>query len=364
MRQVLLRLPFSQPWDFGPLGVWPGFGFGVLLLAWTGYLLWWRFQRPKGASWNADDSSRLVFFSIVALGILIAPRIGPIFAPDGLPIYGYGMMVFLGIAGAVLLARRRVSMLGLDPELIWDLAPWLVLPGIAGGRIAFLVTHAGQVLAGKQGAAALFALVNLAEGGLVLNGALIGGAVGLITYCRRNQLPVLALCDVLIPSVFVGIGFGRIGCLLNGCCFGRYCDLPWGVSFPPQSFPFNVLLSRGEILETAAGTIPLHPTQLYSSLDGFLIAALCWWYYPHRTRQGSVICLGLLVYSVTRFLIELLRADEPGIWGTWLTVAQWQCVFVFPICLTVELVTMYRRPTKNVPPTGLDGWKLPVPLSA
>ncbi|HLQ44490.1 MAG TPA: prolipoprotein diacylglyceryl transferase family protein, partial [Planctomycetaceae bacterium] len=108
-----------------------------------------------------------------------------------------------------------------------------------------------------------------------------------------------------------------------GCCFGDRCELPWAVTFPVDSVPFNAQVQRGFLPAEAAGSLPIHPTQLYSVIDGLLLCLLTLAYYPVRSRDGSVVTLGLLTYPITRFLIERLRGDEMGQFGTSLTIAQW-----------------------------------------
>ena len=134
---------------------------------------------------------------------------------------------------------------------------------------------------------------------------------------------------MITPSVFVGIGFGRIGCLLNGCCFGDYCPLPWGIEFPAGSGPFSALVYRGFLPPDALHTPPLHPTQIYSAVDGFLLAAVTLWYTPMRRIAGDVFCVGLILSSITRFMIEFIRGDEYGQWGTTFTISQWISAALF-----------------------------------
>ena len=169
------------------------------------------------------------------------------------------------------------------------------------------------------------------------------------------------LGDLIVPSIFLGIAFGRFGCFLYGCCYGDRCELPWAVEFPgPRwdndfggSVPFTahvkhgfllmpkcggvsfltdkffvadefrIQAQRGLVLEGPQVSLAIHPTQLYSVIDGVLLCLLTLAYYPIRARDGSVITLALLTYPVTRFFIERLRGDEMGMFGSALTSAQW-----------------------------------------
>ena len=338
MRQVLFRIP----WDHFSLGGWqiPLFGFGLLLLVWLALGAWTIYDVYLRKDRHPED--RLDLFAVgmwlaTAIAILQAPVIGPRFAPEGLPIFGYGAMLLCALLSAIWLASRRAASEGIPPEAIWDLAVWLFIPGILGARLFYLVQYRSQVYAGVQTLPEfVWATINLSEGGIVLYGGLIAGAVAYFVFCALRKIRPLAMADIITPSVFVGIGFGRIGCFLNGCCFGDACSLPWAVQFPPASGPFTVLVNRGFLPPDALMTPPLHPTQLYSAFDGFLIAGLTLWYYRYRRGPGDVFALGLLVSSATRFLIEFIRGDEYGQWGTSLTISQWISLGLFATGLLLQ----------------------------
>jgi len=331
MRQVLFRIP----WDGIPIGdYWlPIFGWGLLLLVWLGFCAWTLYDiRRQTGRWQLPDALSTAFWIALAVAIIQAPVFGPRMAPQGAPLYGYGAMLVVGFAAAMWLANHRARREGFPPETIGDLAIWLFLAGIGGARTFYLVQYHEIAFAGVQTLPQfLFAVVNLSSGGIVLYGSLIGGALAYFAFCHLRKLPPLTLADVITPSIFVGIGFGRIGCLLNGCCFGDRCDLPWCVQFPAESVPWLALVQRGFLAPDAPHTPPLHPTQIYSAIDGFLIAGLTLWYHRHRRRSGDVLALGLLLSSATRFLIEFVRGDEYGQWGTSLTISQWISLVLFAV---------------------------------
>ena len=143
-------------------------------------------------------------------------------------------------------------------------------------------------------------------------GGIPAGMLAAAWFCHKRNISLLALGDVLIPSLFLGVGFGRIGCFLNGCCYGDRCDLPWGVHFPMGSVPDMALVTGGFLGVDQDMIFRLHPTQLYSSLDGFLLYLLTAAYFPFRPRNGAVIALGALTYPISRFAIESLRARRVG----------------------------------------------------
>ncbi|MFO1096192.1 MAG: prolipoprotein diacylglyceryl transferase [Planctomycetaceae bacterium] len=329
MRQTLFRIAFHDSWAFwtpdAATGI-PLVGVCILLTvlgsAWV-FARWWL----GGRRWSRDVAmSAGMWGAVVAL--LSVPAIAHRIPFSSLPVFGYGSMLLIGFVCALAFARRQARLAGIDPEIMYDMGYWLLIPGIIGGRLAYLAQHGDSVFLDNAGRPLpigrwLFAAVNLSEGGLVLIGAMVGGAVGFFAFCARRRLPPLTLADVIVPSIFIGIGFGRIGCLLNGCCFGDACSLPWAITFPHGSVPFDVLADRGFVDPLAAATMPLHPTQIYMSIDGFLLAIVTALYFRVRTRPGDVLALGCILCAITRFLIEFLRNDEMGQLGTRFTISQY-----------------------------------------
>ena len=124
------------------------------------------------------------------------------------------------------------------------------------------------------------------EGGIVLYGSGIGAAVGFLLYRLLRPFPVRPIMDTIAPAVALGIAIGRVGCFLNGCCFGDRCEMPWGVRFPgprpgqPGSPPWADQVRSRAIEETASWSLPVHPTQLYSAVDGLILMVLLLAYYP------------------------------------------------------------------------------------
>lgn len=330
MRQVLIYILLKHPFAFGerdPVSGVPGFGIAWVLAA--AVLIWLAIQfiRTKGLSAEAWQTL-LYWGGAILASVFVLPAIGH----ARLPIFGYGMMVLIGFVSGLWLSRLRAKRIGLDPEILSDMSFWLLVSGVTGGRLAYLGQYWKQIFAKCQTVPDYAkAAVNLSEGGLVLIGALVGGAIGFFLLCRLRKLPPMLMVDVIMPGVFVGVGFGRIGCLLNGCCFGDPCNLPWAIQFPQGSVPWLDLVNR-QLLDPATKlTMPLHPTQIYSSIDGFLLGAILWNLFPLRVRNGQLLGIGCMMYACTRFLIEIIRNDEPGRFGTWLTISQWYSIGLFVI---------------------------------
>jgi phosphatidylglycerol---prolipoprotein diacylglyceryl transferase len=359
MRQVLFQIPLDRSWKLGSFGEVPGFGFGLVLFLWVLAGIVFLISRGRETGWKfklTQDISSVAYWLVVA-GVIAfgAPHMGsylrehgsPNFR-EGLPVFGYGLMLFIGFSSAVSLATLRAEREGLSSDVIWDLSIWLFIPGIVGARLYYLIQYYDRVFIGVPSSEWLIAAFNLSQGGIVLYGGLIGGASGYFAFCFTRHLRPLALADIIIPSVFVGIGFGRIGCFLNGCCYGASTALPWAVQFPRESATFSSMMEKGLVDINAACTPPLHPTQIYSSIDGFIIAGITAWYFGHRRRNGEVLAVALLIYPITRFCMEMLRADEVGQLKTNLTTAQLVSIGLFVVNL-IFMVYLARRPAVREP---------------
>ncbi|HVV99699.1 MAG TPA: prolipoprotein diacylglyceryl transferase [Planctomycetaceae bacterium] len=309
MRQILFRIPFDAHLP-DALGGFPVFGAGVLLLAWCAWSVWRLVSHVRRHGYDGEFTSQVVTAVLIAAAIYKVPQFLP-----SVPVYGYGAMLLAGFFTGGMLAARRARSLGLSPDVIWDLAMWIFIPGILGARVFYIVQNRDvffQDAEGRplQGFENLMAIVNLPRGGLVLYGGVIASIVSYLVFCRRRKISPVMLADIVTPSIFIGEMFGRIGCFLNGCCYGDPCSLPWSVAFPKASVPFDAEMARGLIPPDALHSLWIHPTQLYSSLNALVLAVLTWTYFPYRRRSGEVLLIGWLCYPISRFLIEYLRGDE------------------------------------------------------
>jgi phosphatidylglycerol:prolipoprotein diacylglycerol transferase len=323
MRQILFRINMHQPWlpyVEEPTSGLPVIGSIWLLVAlFVGWLAW-TFYRKRGTKWGPDEHSALSTFGTVTVVALLAPFFLPMAT---VPVFGYGAMLLLSFWSAGTYGAWRARQQGIPEKLIWDLAITILMSGIVGARIFYLVQKREMVFADVHTVGQfLFTLVNLPDGGIVLYGGVIGGAIAFLAFCRHHKLSVLNIADIVTPSVFLGVGFGRIGCFLNGCCYGDFCDLPWSVQYPSGTNTFDALVMRGFISAADAATPPMHPSQIYSSINGFLIAILTANFFAVRPQVGSVLALGWILYPILRFLEERVRADELGQFDTGLTISQ------------------------------------------
>ncbi len=385
MRSELFRIPIE-------LGGVPLLGFGLFLLLWlvgSGFVLAVQ-SRRGGDLWSIAQPAALG-----ALTLAFIPR----FAPLGVPIRGYGVMLLIAISAGVAMAVHRARRHGISADTIFSLVFWLFIAGIAGARAFFVIEYWDERFAGRPFLEKLIGVLQFTEGGLVVYGSVIGGLVAFVWFVRRHGLPMLALADILAPCFLVGLAIGRIGCLLNGCCYGGPCELPWAVTFPQESPPFMDQLVHGrlhgvELVETEAGlamrkqedralatvasingeparsiaeaapllsdayvmgepvrfvfrdksrttapaatrerSLPVHPTQLYSTINAALTAWLLWAWFPHRRRDGEVILLLFTLYPISRFLLEIIRTDESAIFGTGLSISQNVSLLAFTLAM-------------------------------
>jgi phosphatidylglycerol:prolipoprotein diacylglycerol transferase len=257
---------------------------------------------------RAGERMRQVLFTIPILG--------------GIKVFGYGAMLFVAFLASTNLAAWRARREKLDPELLYDLALWVFIGGLVGARVFYVVQYWGDRVK-------TFAdIFRIWEGGIVLYGSIIGGTLTFFFYRLIRPFPLLPLLDVVAPSLVLGIALGRLGCFLNGCCYGDTCDLPWAVSFPSESPPWRAQVSLGRLDANAGWSHPVHPTQLYSTVDGLVLLLLLSAYYPLRRRDGEVMALLMVTYPITRFLIEYLRNDE-GAFFAGMTISQNISIFFF-----------------------------------
>jgi phosphatidylglycerol:prolipoprotein diacylglycerol transferase len=221
-----------------------------------------------------------------------------------LKVFGYGLMLFLAFLSSTSLASWLARRETLDPDVIKDLALWVFLGGLVGARVFYVVQYWGTRVH------SVVDIVRIWEGGIVLYGSIIGGALTFFTYRALRPFPLRPFLDVVAPALTLGVAIGRFGCFLNGCCYGDVCKLPWAVSFPEPSPPWAAHRAAGLIGPDVHGSLPVHPTQLYSVVDGLTLTLLLLAYFPLRKRDGQVMALLMVTYPVTRALVEYLRNDE------------------------------------------------------
>lgn len=205
-------------------------------------------------------------------------------------VHWYGIMVALGFLAGLWTASRRAPRAGVPGERIMDIGPWLILGGVAGGRLLYVLTFWREDFAHKP----LWEIFMINHGGLIFYGGLIGAALVGFFYVKIKRLDFFNLADILAPSVALGQAFGRIGCWIRGCCYGQACDLPWAVHYPSYH-------------ET--GGKGVHPTQAYETILTFALYGLLAWLFARRAVKGQVFACYLIGYGLVRLGVEAFRGD-------------------------------------------------------
>jgi phosphatidylglycerol:prolipoprotein diacylglycerol transferase len=270
---------------------------------------------------------------------------------SGRPIFSYGVMLGVAFLLAWQLAIRLEERDGYDRRMSSSCFFWVIVASLVGARLAHFIASAPDQLS-------IANFFKFQEGGLVAYGGYILGSLTGIVYVKLRGAPVLRFCDNAAPSMALGLGVTRIGCFFYGCDFGTRSDLPWAVRFPRWDDPAVASWITGsapafddhsasKILEsTALSSAPVHPVQLYESLDGFALFAFLLWFLPRRRFDGQVLLLFGILYGVTRFLLELIRGDadrNENVLATGLSTSEAISVAVVAACAAAWIALSRRR---------------------
>lgn len=270
--------------------------------------------------------------------IVAAALIGLLFVWSRNPIklHSYGFFLVLGFFlatwNACLEARRR----GYDPNIILDMAMPMLLATVAMCRVLYIVLNWGEFHSLRQ-------MVSIWDGGLSFHGSLIAAPLVVAYFAWSRKVPFGVLCDIVAPSVFLGYVLGRLGCFMNGCCYGSVCELPWAVHFPHAKDAPGVLR---------------HPAQLYSSL-----MALGLFVFMQRAKlsatfnrfPGQITLLFFALYAVERGIMEIFRAGSTAgtVLGTsWLTQAQVASIIGLVVIVVSWTILSRRAKAQPSVPNG------------
>lgn len=338
----------------------PLFGWGLLLAAWmvaAAAMLAWTARRH---GWRAALETLAAPAAIVAATLLwVLPALDD---GQGVPIRGYGLMLLVAAAAGTWVSVVRGRASGFDADTILALGMEIFLWGIVGARLFYVVEYREQFFGGgRTMLESLGAVLNVAAGGLVVFGSLPTAAFAAWRFAHRRGLSLARLADCIAPGLLVGLAIGRLGCFLNGCCYGGPCDLPWAVRFPPDSPPWLDQAARGLVPPAAAGdrpwSLPVHPAQLYAAIDAALLALLAMAFTPLARKDGEVFALVLTLHPISRLLLEAIRVDEPPALGTPLSISQLVslCLLALAGGLWWWLGGQPPRPSSNQPPNEPHG---------
>lgn len=249
----------------------------------------------------------------------------------GVAIHSRGVMIVLAALLCHLVGPPWIERVtGVDRRRTRRALLWLLLPAVLGARLHWVANHWSSVA--DRPLAALMPW----QQGMHAGGAIIAMAFAMPLVLRRMSIPVAAFADAAVAPIAAAIGVARLGCFLRGCCYGRVCEWPWGVRFPPDSLPYA---------ERAVATgQPLHPVQVYFVLAAFAVAALALWMQPRKRYGGQIALVGLLSYAASAALIEVFRADHPGrvYWGP-LPQLEWTALAMVAAAASALALRSHRR---------------------
>ncbi|MDO5574200.1 MAG: prolipoprotein diacylglyceryl transferase [bacterium] len=225
-------------------------------------------------------------------------------------VHGYGLMIGLGFLAAYLLLGYRAKKYQLSENDATNIAICVLLFGFLGGKLLYILVEFKAFLQDP--------LSVIGSEGFVVYGGIITGILTIYIYCRIKKLNFLQYFDILAPEVAVNQAFGRVGCFLAGCCYGRETDSAIGVVFPDGCL--------------APAGVKLLPTQIFSAGADLALAIILMIYARKTKYKGNVAALYLLLYSIGRPVIEYFRADERGAVGT-ISTSQFISIFIFLIAV-------------------------------
>ncbi len=242
------------------------------------------------------------------------------------PVYAYGVLLAAAYLAGLQLAVVRARRAGLDSAKVMDLGIYLIIAALVGAKLMLVIVDFDYF---RSNPAELLSLVR--AGGVFYGGLILSFATGLYLV-RRYRLPVWASADIYAPGIALGHVVGRLGCLLAGCCYGRPTDLPWGLTFTSPVAAANVGTPLG---------VPLHPTQLYDAgAELLILIVLLAFERRGRPFPGRTFWLYILLYAISRFLVEMFRGDPRGMVFD-MSTSQFVSLLVLPIAL-VMLIRLRR----------------------
>lgn len=254
-------------------------------------------------------------------------------------IYSYGLMLALAFLSGMYLIEKKARKQGLDITKILDLVFLILFSGILGARVLFVILNWDYYRSDPIG------IFKVWEGGLVFYGGLILAFFVSAWFLKKNKLSFWKTADILSPALALGIALGRIGCFLNGCCYGLISE-KWGVSFPARDNPpaFAQQAFDGLIQPTAKCSLPVIPTQIYSALAALVIFFILLALEKKKNFNGFLFWVFILLYSLSRFVIEGFRYYEKNffVFGS-LTISQ----AISIILVITSLIFLFKGKKQN-----------------
>lgn len=242
----------------------------------------------------------------------IIAKIGP------LCVYSYGLMVAAGFAIAIFLAYKHAGEFGIGKDRIIDFGIVILVGGLVGARLLYVLTNLKYYILNP------LEIINIAKGGLVWYGAFLFGILAAVLFVKKNKINFWAGADLFAPYIALAQAIGRVGCFLNGCCYGGEV---------PSDYMFSVVFPGESVFR--------HPTQIYSALALLLLFVILRAWQKRRNFNGEVFLGYVMLYSIARFGLEFLRGDNPKILSG-LTISQLISIPVFTACLAMFIYRLLQ----------------------
>jgi phosphatidylglycerol:prolipoprotein diacylglycerol transferase len=251
-------------------------------------------------------------------------------------IHAYGVMLAISFLLGIYWAIRRAQKRDLDRNAVMDISLLVVFCALIGSRALYVFTHMYEFKSNWLDTINPFPSTGgVGISGLTMLGGVVLSIIAIVVFCWIKKINIFKLCDTVAPAFALGIFITRIGCFLNGCCFGKPCDLPWGVVFPRYS-------PAGSMLQN----IHLHPTQIYSSLYGAVILIILVLLDRKKRFDGFLTSIFLMLYGMSRFLVNYVRYYESKPSFN-INQSISLVMFVFGLALVIYLNNRGKRFSKN-----------------
>jgi len=220
----------------------------------------------------------------------ILVKIGPV------TVHTYGFMMAVGVAMGLWFVYGQAKKYDLSGSRLIDMGFYTIIISLVGAKLILLVGNFSYYAKYPK------ELLSLARSGGVFQGGLTFGFLFAIWYLRRHKIPIWKTADLIGTALALGHGIGRLGCFAAGCCYGRACDMPWGISFGNTYAHDLTGITQGQ---------SIHPTQLYEAVMNFVNFAILFLILKKKKFDGQVFSFYIINYSIIRFIIELYRGDHP-----------------------------------------------------
>jgi phosphatidylglycerol:prolipoprotein diacylglycerol transferase len=260
------------------------------------------------------------------------------YLPPGLPIYSYGVMLGLSLVVGWYITLGLCEKDGMERELMGRCYVFTAVSAVSGARLLWVFTNIDRL-------DSFLDIFKVWQGGLVAYGGFLGGLIGSTVFCKWKKIRLLAWADCAVPSLCSGLAVTRIGCLMFGCDFGKPWEGRWAIQFPKGAPAYAQQLHEKLITADALKSLPVHPTQIYESLNGIILLGFLFLVRKYRKFSGEMFVAFFMGYAPLRYIVETLRADEQrGNVGP-LSTSQFIGVVTFfaGAALLVYLYQLYRK---------------------